>query len=290
MPDLLSSPVHRALAAELRRLRELTGMPGDEVAARLKWSASKVSRIETHHSAVKQRDLDRLLDLYGVDDARRAQLAALAAEPEPRGWWNAYTDSIDSEYISYIAVEESASKVLCMSPELVHGLLQTEAYASAIMDVAYGSPPSIPPRMIRDRIDIRLRRQQLLGSPGRKFTFVLDEATLLRRHGSAEVMRRQLAHIEQTSRLHGVTIRVLALDGNHPAANPGAFAILVFEPVHDTTVSDMVYRERLLASELVEEEAVTHGYRLAFERLSAAALDPDASRELIARTAAERWS
>src|SRR6202000_97858 len=37
----------RQLAAELRQLREASGLTGEEVASRLAWSASKVSRIET---------------------------------------------------------------------------------------------------------------------------------------------------------------------------------------------------------------------------------------------------
>ncbi len=293
MPDLRSSsPAKRALAAELRRAREISGMSGDEVAGRLRWSPSKISRIETNRTGVKHPDLVRLLDLYRVEESQRSQLIALAAEPEPRGWWNAYAESIDPEYAAYVSLEANAAAVQCWSPELIHGLLQTGAYASEIMRLALGSPPSIPPRAIQDRIDVRLRRQELLVNPDstQQFTFILDEATLLRRHGTAQVMREQLAHLQKVSRLPRVTLRVLAFAGAHPVVNPGAFILLQFAPVHQAAISDLVYIERLLMSDFVDEEAAVHEYRVAFERLSGVALDPDASRELIAQTAAERWS
>ena len=292
MPDPRSSVANRALAAELRRLRELSGMSGDEVALRLRWSASKVSRVETNRSGVKRPDLDRLLDLYDVDEVRRDQLIALASEPEPRGWWSAYpTASVDAEYAAYISLEASATHIRWWSPELINGLLQTEEYAGEIMSLAFGSPPEVPPRVIQDRIDVRIRRQELLTKPGdRHFIFILDEATLLRKHGSPSVMRHQLERLVELSALPTVTLRVLAFAGKHPVVNPGGFAILEFAPLHETTISDVVYVERMQASELVEDEAEAHGYRLAFERLFAEALTPDESRELIIRTAAERWS
>jgi len=126
LPDFTSSAIRRQLATELRRLREQTGMSGDEVAADLGWSGSKVSRIETHRTGVKRDDLDQLLDLYRVIEPQRGQLIALAGEREgSRGWWAAYADALPEEYTSYISLEADATSVSCWSPELIHGLLQT---------------------------------------------------------------------------------------------------------------------------------------------------------------------
>jgi transcriptional regulator with XRE-family HTH domain len=72
----------RRLAAELRRLRERAGFLGEEAAARLGWSASKLSRIETSKVGVKQNDLRLLLDLYGVSEGQLAEVLALAREPD----------------------------------------------------------------------------------------------------------------------------------------------------------------------------------------------------------------
>ncbi|HUB38023.1 MAG TPA: helix-turn-helix transcriptional regulator [Streptosporangiaceae bacterium] len=290
MPDLRNSAANRALATELRRLREVSGMSGDEVAIALGWSASKVSRIETNRIGIKPADLTRLLDLYVVDDARRGQLTSLSAEPEPRGWWHGYLDSIAPEYAAYIRQEESAAELKCWSPELIHGLLQTEDYATAIMEI-YAPAVSHPtPGMIRRRVEVRMRRQEILSAADRQFSFILDEAALLHRYGDNDLMQRQLLHINEVSHRPNVTIRVLAFGGSHPVVSPGSFALLQFAPVHGTPISDIVYVEQLTRNDFIEDEPATYEYRLAFDRIADGALDEEASRQLISRIAAERWA
>ena len=104
------------------------------------------------------------------------------------------------------------------------------------------------------------------------------------------MMREQLESLLDRSRLPRVTIRVLAFAGQHPVANPGAFGILHFDPLHEITVSEVVYTERMLSNEFVEDEDTVHEYQIAFDLLREAALSPDESRDLIARTIRERWS
>ena len=290
MPDPMSSPANRALAAELRRLRDLAGLSGDEVAQRLRWSASKVSRIETNKTGIRPADLDRLLKIYDVSPGRRRQLMALASEPEPRGWWTAYGGSIDPEYEAYISLEASATRLRAWSPELVHGLLQTQAYTAEIMNLAAQPPQLLSPPKVRDRSEIRRRRQGRLTEPGTDFVLLLDEATLLRRHGGAPTMRQQLERLVELSHLPSVTIRVLGFAGLHPVPNPGAFTILEFAPLHDTDVNNIVYTERMLTNEIISDEESVHEYEIMFGRLLNEALSPDESRVLITRTIGERWS
>ena len=84
----------RQLATEIRRLREVRRLTGEEVAAQLGWSASKVSRIETGRSPVTVSDLRRLLDHYQVPGSRRDRLIELARTADQRGWWDAYADTL----------------------------------------------------------------------------------------------------------------------------------------------------------------------------------------------------
>lgn len=290
MPDLPSSAVRRALAAELRRLREHTGMSGDDVAARLRWSGSKVSRIETHRTGVKASDLELLLNLYDVDAEHHGQLRALADEQDARGWWSVYAGSFPAAYIAYIGLEAAAHSICNWSPELIHGLLQTEDYAGAATRVAFGDPAPVPPGEIRRRIDARLRRQAMLADPDSKqFSFVLDEATLRHRFGTPAIMRAQMLHLERISRLPNVTVQVLAFSGLYPIG-PGGFALLEFAPVHGVKPADVVFMEHLTSNSFVEDETEAYEYRLAFERLTAEALDEDASRKLIRKVAREVWT
>ena len=64
-----TSPVvrRRRLGLELRALREATGMSGEEVAERLSWSTSKLSRMEIGRNPPSPADLVKLLDLYKRD-------------------------------------------------------------------------------------------------------------------------------------------------------------------------------------------------------------------------------
>jgi len=288
VPELRSSAAKRALAGELRRLREHADISGDEAAGRLGWSPSKISRIETNRSGVKIPDLRKLLDLYRVSDERRLQLEALATEPEPRGWWNGYASYISPDYAAYISMEAHASQILCWSPSLIHGLLQTQEYARALMDVSSGADPSIPPVTLQQRIEVRLHRQKILTeSPATRLAFVLDEATLLHRFGDSEVMRRQLLHLIDVAPLAGIDIRVLPFAGAHPVVLQGSFTLLRFPAVHGTEIDDVVYLETLTGSVLIEDPEETHQYSRAFEELREEALNEHATVDLIARTASE---
>jgi transcriptional regulator with XRE-family HTH domain len=291
LPDVTNSAIRRRLANELRRLRDQTGLSGDEVAARLGWSGSKVSRIETHRTGVKPEDLDALLDLYDVDEQRRGQLTALAGERGRSGWWAAYSDTLPEEYADYIALEADATSIVCWSPEVIHGLLQTEAYATAVIQAHMGSTARISPGELRRRIEARLKRQDILSRDNPPLlTFVLDEAVLLRRFGNAAVMAAQLAHLEQASGMSNVTLQILALAGHHPVGAAGSFAILRFAAVHGAALDDVVYTEQLSRSSYVEAESEAYQYQLAFDRLAAQALDPTASLELIKSIARVQWS
>jgi transcriptional regulator with XRE-family HTH domain len=281
----------RRLAAELRRLRELANLTGDEVAEQLGWSGSKVSRIELNRTEVKSGDLAKLLDLYGVAGSHRTDLLALARAPRSRGWWEAYSGAISAEYAAYIELEAEAESALCWSAQLVHGLLQTEEYALAVIAADLSWMPTTPPGTIRQLVEVRLARQRAVTSGGLALSVVLDESVLLRKMGTAEVMRAQLEHLVSVSRMPNVTVRVLPLAGSHPVGT-GPFILLVFPPVLGTgPPADAVYVEQLTRSEVyADEEAEAYEYRLAFDQLAADSLDPEQSRELIARVASEVWS
>jgi transcriptional regulator with XRE-family HTH domain len=274
----------------LRRLREQAGLSGDEVAVRLGWSGSKVSRIETHRTSVKPDDLLLLLDLYGVDKLQRGQLRALAEEQEGRGWWAAYSDALSEDYAAYISLESAATSIRTWSLQLIHGLLQTEDYARAVIEAHKDSTGPIPRGGIRRLVETRLRRQEMLIRQNHtQLTFVLDEAVLLRRFGTPAVMKAQLESLTRAAQLPNVTLQILTLAGNHPIGT-GSFAILQFAPVHGAALDDVVYVEQLIQSSYVENEAETFRYQQAYAQLIDEALDPSASVDLISRVAAERWS
>lgn len=281
----------RQLAAELRRLRELSNLTGEEVGQRLGWSGSKVSRIELNRTEVKAADLTDLLDLYGVGGTHRADLVGLSQVRRNKQWFSAYSDVIAPGYAAYIELEAEADQALCWSPQLIHGLLQTEAYTRAIIESGLGWRPPTPPGRARRLIAVRLARQQrLIGQDSLRLWVILDQSVLLRQVGNPAVMHDQLQYLTEVSRRPNVTVQVLPLIGPHPVGT-GSFSLLVFPPLRGVGPStDVLYFEQLTRNEvMVDEEEEVYEYRQAFEQLAAAAFDPEESRRLIA-AAGTTWA
>jgi len=279
---------NRRLAAELRRLRESGDFTGDDVAERLGWSASKVSRLENARQAPRFADVRRLLDLYGVEGNYREQLLQLARDAVRRGWWEAFSDALPEPYASYIGLEIEAEELWQWETQVVPGLLQTEAYAQAVEQRSH-STEVIPPSRVDARVEARLERQSVLTREAPlHLSVVLDEALLLRRYGGAAVMAGQLQHLQELSDLPNLTLQVLPLEGPHPIAT-GSFTLLQFPLVGGIKFHDVVYIEHLNGCSYLEEETETYRHRLSFERLRAEALGPAESMETISRIARETW-
>lgn len=274
----------RRLAAELRRLRG--DRTGDEVAAALGWSSSKVSRYELARTMPNVAEVGKLLDHYGVTGPHREQLMALARGATEKGWWEAYSDDLPEELIALIALEDEASSSSLWQVEVIPGLLQTADYARQVISAFHGGIP-LPPAQVQRRVEVRLERQKILSrDTPLEFSAVLDESVILRRNVDIEVLRAQLAHVVEVSRQPNVMVRVLPLQTLRPVIT-ASFELLQFGRGHEAILHDVVTTEHLQSDLHFEGEADTHQYRLAFAALSNAALNPEETRELI-RTTSQR--
>ena len=232
-----SSPVvrRRRLGLELRRLRDAAGLTGAEAAKRLRWSASKMSRIEAGRSAPTSTDMDRLLDLYKVTDReQRDRLAVLLKEARKKGWWQLY----DLPYSTYIGLEAEAESI-CTYENVIPGLFQTRAYAEAINR---GTVPGLSEDVLEQRVDARMQRQEMLrGHRPPEVRAVLDESALCRRVGGRDVMRGQFTRLLELAELPNVILQVIPFSsGAHPGTLAGPFIILGFAHNEDP---DVVYVE-----------------------------------------------
>ena len=273
------SPTARArrLRHELRRLREEAGLTHGEVAHRLEWSPSKLSRIENGQSRVNTGDVADLLAVYGVSDAAtREALIQLAREARRRGWWTRYTDVLGSG--TYIGLEAEASAIHTFESQFVPGLLQTEDYARAVISGGQVRPD---PEAVERRVAARMARQELFTRPEPpEIWAVLDESVILRPVGGPDVMRDQLRHlIEVSTRTNPVvTLQILPLStGAHPGMS-GSFVILSFQNPKDPP---MIYLETATDGLYLEEPPDIERYTLRFNHLVARALGPNESRAMI---------
>ena len=279
----------RRLAAELRRLRERAGMTGDQVADRVGWSASKLSRIENAHTVPGDAEIRQLLDLYDVEGHYADELFALAQEAAGRGWWETYSPTLPPDYASLIGLEAEAQAALSWEPLIVPGLLQTGDYAREVTNGYLERIDPVPPSETRRRVEARLARQRILTRDNPlRLSVVLDQSVLHRRFGDRSVMRSQIKRLLDLSERDNISLRILQLDGRHPIGT-GAFVLLQFGEVHDVTYQDVVYIENLTGGRYVEEEDEVFRYKRAFDRLSDLALDEQKSREILV-AARDTWT
>ncbi|MFY9848053.1 MAG: helix-turn-helix transcriptional regulator [Trebonia sp.] len=278
----------RRLAVELRRLRG--GRTGTTVAKALGWSPAKVSRYELGQGTFPLEEIEKLLEYYGVTEPRRAQLLDLAAEANERAWWDDYADALSPQYMEFIGLEAEAVSELEWQVEAVPGLLQTEEYARAI-HTAHQRVVLMPPGIFERRIRARMIRQELLTTrnPPLVLSVVIDEAVLLRKVGSREVMARQLRHLAEMTQLPNVELRILPLEGES-SLMAESFVVFGFSPEHETSrLGDVVSTESVENYFSIEGETDTYTFRLFFLAFTAAALSPDDSRELILETTRRLW-
>lgn len=200
----------RRLLGELRRLRSAAGLTQKQVSAGLEWSLSKVIRIEGGTVGISITDLGALLRLYGVtDQALIDSLSAAARASREKAWWDDYRAHFSPEFIDFIAVEASAVAMYEYQAFIVPGILQTPAYIRGI-GAAFGSTEEEIERAVFMRTE---RRKLLTEAQPLEARFILDEASISRRVGSAETMHEQLGFLSELNRLPNVSIQVSTFDG-----------------------------------------------------------------------------
>ena len=279
----------RRLAAELRHLRG--NRTGTTVARGLGWSAAKVSRYELGQGSFPLEEIEKLLNYYGVPEPRRTQLLDLAAEANERPWWSEYADALLPEYMELIGLEAEAASALVWQIVAVPGLLQTEAYARAI-HAAHQKVVLEPPGVFERRVAARMIRQQVLTTrdPPLELSAVIDEAVLLRKVGSREVMFEQLGHLAKMSELPNVELRILPLQ-SETSLKADSFVVFGFGLEHEASkLSDVVSAEGVTDTFSIDGETDTYTFRLMFGALVAASLSPEDSQELILQTVRQHWS
>ncbi|MGW5335428.1 helix-turn-helix domain-containing protein [Streptomyces bauhiniae] len=273
----------RRLGQELRKLRELKGMTAEEVADRLLVSQSKISRLENGRRSISQRDVRDLCGVYEVEDQRVVDsLMEMARDSRQQGWWHTFGDI---PYSVYIGLETDAQSLRVYEPQLVTGLLQTRAYAEALVR---GALPETSADEIEKRVKVRMRRQERVtdASNPLRLWVVLDEAALHRVVGSKLIMREQLEHLIELSNLPHVTVQVLPFEvGAHPGLN-GQYAILEFADAADSSV---VYLEGVTSDLYLEKAPDVQKYAVMYEHLRAQALPVERSQQFI-QDAAKRFA
>jgi transcriptional regulator with XRE-family HTH domain len=267
----------RELGRRLRELRNALGLTVEEVAEQMLCSAAKISRLETAARKASLRDVRDLTRIYGVaDQAEANQLMDLARQAREPGWWTHY-DSLDLS--PYIGLEQEAAAITSFSMYYVPPLMQTEDYARAIIR---GIAPKMPPAILDQRVEARMRRKQLLerDAPPR-YRALLDEAVLHRHVGGVAVMRSQLDNVLRFATQDMAAVQVIPFEIGEYGCIDSNFDFLDFDP--DSHQGPVVFVEGLFSNLYQERPAEIRRYRESLEYVRDVALTPRDSIGLITR-------
>ncbi|WP_093780168.1 helix-turn-helix transcriptional regulator [Streptomyces sp. yr375] len=265
------------LGSQLRRLREARGITREAAGYSIRASESKISRMELGRVSFKTRDVEDLLTLYGIsDDAERQSLVGLAREANVAGWWHSYSDVLPNWFPTYVGLEGAAALIRAYEVQFVHGLLQTEAYAHAVVSRGMKGANAAD---IDRRVALRLERQKyLVAENAPDFHIVLDEAALRRPYGDRGVMRGQLQHLIDVSQRPNVRLQVMPFGFGGHSGESGAFTILSFP---ESDLQDVVYLEQLTSALYLDKREDVGQYEQALKELQQDSPGPDESRDLL---------
>ncbi|MEU7995932.1 helix-turn-helix transcriptional regulator [Micromonospora sp. NPDC049060] len=265
------------LGAQLRRLRESSGVTREGAGWEIRASESKISRMELGRVGFKERDVADLLTLYGVTASEeREALLKLARDANSPGWWHRYGDVLPNWFQSYLGLEAAAALIRSYEVQFVPGLLQTREYARAVVLLGHGRAA---PAEIERRVALRMQRQRLLHreNPPQLWA-VVDEAALRRPIGGPRVMREQVAALIEATKSPNIRLQVIPFAAGGHAAAGGAFTILRFG---DRELPDIVYIEQLTSALYLDKRDDLDYYAVAMERLCVEAEPPERTPEIL---------
>jgi hypothetical protein len=266
------------LGGHLRRLREDAGITTERAAVVIRGSHSKISRMEHGRVGFKERDIADLLTLYGVTEGdEREVLLRLARGSNLPGWWQSYSDILPHWVEPYFGLEAAASIIREYELQFVPGLLQTEAYARAVIRLG----TSVAEDEIVRRAQARVSRQEILrrDSPPTIWA-VMDESALHRVIGGPEVMKEQLRHLLDMCDHPAVTVQILSFSAGAHRAMGGAFTILRY---NEPDLRDVVFIEQLTSALYLDKQAEVDSYLEVIEEVCLQA-EPSAKTPAILRS------
>ncbi|MET7896246.1 helix-turn-helix domain-containing protein [Streptomyces mirabilis] len=273
------SVLRMILGKQLEELRTQAGLTFEQAGEAIGVSHSTIRRMEAAKVArLRLTDAEKLLQTYGVTDQQEIDTFLKSVrEANKRGWWHTYRDVLPDWFAAYLSLEQAALQIRAYEAEFVHGLLQTEAYARALLGA--GNPHASTEATER-RVALRMRRQELLSRPAPPRVWVVMDETVLRWPvGGPEVMRAQIDHLIAVNALPHVTLQIMPFrNGPHPAMRAGAFHLFRFRAPE---LPDIVYLSGLVGAVYLDKDDDVVVYREALDRLGAQSSPARKTEELL---------
>ncbi|WP_075734516.1 helix-turn-helix domain-containing protein [Streptomyces acidiscabies] len=199
---------------QLKLWREAAGMKVVDFAKAIGYGEDMVYKVESGMRIPRRPYLDKADSVLGAG----GRVSAM--------WDDVEKVKYRKSARSLAEMEMKAVQLLSYGSRHVHGLLQTEEFARALMETGR---PLLPDDRLEKEVAGRMARQRIFSrSPAPELSFVIEEMALRRPVGGVRVWRGQLEHILDVGQLRNVEIQVLPTAcWNHPG-NGGRIQILKF--------------------------------------------------------------
>lgn len=244
-------------ADELRRARAGAGLNQEQLASAIGYSASLVAMIE-RSKRTPSLDFAQRCDEAMSLDGRLSRLVGLVTAEQAPDWFR-----------PWLSLEGEATGLWSWAPLILQGLLQTEAYARAVL----GS--GISEDDLEQRVATRMERQEIIRRSNPPMIIaVLDEGILRRPIGDAKVMHDQLGHLLDVA--DRVLLQVVPSATGMHAGLMGAFEIATFDGT-----GEVVYVDGPLRGYVADSPSDVSVIRRRWEALRAEALPKRQSIDLI---------
>lgn len=285
------------LGSEMQYWRELAGLSqeyvGREVIGK---SQTKINHMENGRGGIELTDLEKLLDAYRVPADVRTVVLELTENTSQRGRWKGPRKCITADLRPFVDLEEDAIAIRSVVTEMVNGLLQTPAYARAIIEAdeedraAQGEQD--PEFTAEQYTAARLLRQKVL-DPSRSqptlFQVIMSESSVRREFGSGDVMHDQMNHLLALMQYPNIDIRLVPFKtrGRKGVILPPGLTL--FELRHEGLASGpltVVYRESSGGGSFATDPKKTARDIALFDRILNSALSPEDTAEFLSHVRA----
>lgn len=266
------------LGKRLQELREAAGLKREEAAKVLRVAPATVRRMEMAEVALKIPYVQLLLSSYGVSEDEADAFVALAEEANQPGWWQRFHDVLPDWFSLYVSLEGAARIIRSYEPHFVPGLLQTEAYARAVMEA--GTIAQQGSDTIERHVSLRMARQELLERPDPPHLWVImDETVLCRPVGQGgEVMREQLDRLLEFAERDRVTLQIAEFAAG---PHPGTYAPFSLFRFAEPELPDMAFTEYLTGALYLDSRAEVSAHLEVLDHMTARAASAERTKKIL---------
>ncbi|WP_031505716.1 helix-turn-helix domain-containing protein [Streptomyces megasporus] len=274
-PRQTPTVLQRRFGAELRRLREETGMSAETAAGLLGTSRTMISNIEAGRFGISEERLRRLASIYECADQALVDTLAGMTGGRRVHWWEEYRGKIPPDFLDVSEIEHYAVRLRTVQTAHLPGLFQTEDHARAIFELFV---PPLPRLEVELRVAHRLARQAVVtGDRAVPYVGVIHEAALRMRFGGRKATRAQLNRLLEESDRDNVTFLVIPFEaGGFPMAGDSVLYAEAPNPRLDT-----VHMDSPTGAVFIDSPTQLANFRTRLDLIEKVALAPEASRDFI---------